>query len=41
MLTGETIHTTVLDAREIAYVARDAMRQLVIIDLQLGFRLPA
>lgn len=39
-LTGETTNMTVLDGREIVYVARYATQQIITINLQLGSRLP-
>jgi IclR family pca regulon transcriptional regulator len=38
---GETTIMTILDGREIVYVARNATRKIVAIDLQLGSCLPA
>ncbi len=40
-LTGETTNMTVLEGREIVYVARNATQQIITINLQLGSRLPA
>jgi IclR family pca regulon transcriptional regulator len=40
-LTGETTNMTVLDGREIVYVARNATQQIIAVNLQLGSRLPA
>jgi IclR family pca regulon transcriptional regulator len=40
-LAGETTNMTILDGREIVYVARNATQQIITINLQLGSRLPA
>jgi IclR family pca regulon transcriptional regulator len=39
-LTGETSNMTILDGREIVYVARNATQQIITINLRLGSRLP-
>jgi IclR family pca regulon transcriptional regulator len=40
VLTGETTNMTVLDGQDIVYVARNATRQIITINLQVGSRLP-